>query len=473
MGTSIRDILNRARWRDGRLHALEVHVLHRGAPGDRRVIGGSRIVNVGPHGIELTPENETEDGGAEAVSIPYHRFLAIVGADGRELWSKEGGASAAAAAGGPEPAAPPPAAREPSELRSELNVVLRGADADAKSLLVIDGSAGEGGGQLLRTSLSLSMITGRAFSLERIRAGRKKPGLMRQHLTCVKAAALICGADVEGAELGSTRVVFRPGAVSAGTHTIDIGSAGSVALVLQTLAIPLAHARAGSRIVVRGGTHVLWAPPYPFLEHAWLPLVRRANAHVDLVLTSSGFHPAGGGEVVMNVEPTDGWKPLHLGPTGVVGTLHLKAIVSGISEGIARRELSAAAELLSDSKCTLASETVRSAGPGNAIWLVARDEATGIANVFSGIGDPGVPAETIGQSVAKSFLAWRESGASVEEHLADQIMLPIALSGGGSYTTNALSLHAKTNIEVIHAFTGRRFRCFDQGPSGIRLALGE
>jgi RNA 3'-terminal phosphate cyclase (ATP) len=216
---------------------------------------------------------------------------------------------------------------------------------------------------------------------------------------------------------------------------------------------------------------VLWAPPYPFLQEAWLPLVRRANAQVELELVSSGFHPAGGGEVAMSVQPTDAWGPLHLGPSSVLAPLELKAIVSGLSEGIARRELSAAAELLSDSKLTLASETVRSPGPGNAMWLIARDEATGLANVFSGIGDPGVKSEDIGQSVAKSFLAWRASGAAVEEHLADQLMLPIAVSASGSYTTNVLSLHAKTNIEVIHAFTGKRFRCFDEGNSRVRIEL--
>jgi RNA 3'-terminal phosphate cyclase (ATP) len=257
----------------------------------------------------------------------------------------------------------------------------------------------------------------------------------------------------------------------AGTHAVDVGSAGSVALVLQTLAFPLAHAPGASRIVARGGTHVLWAPPFPFLKEAWLPLLRRANARLELELEASGFYPAGGGEVVMSIEPTGAWQPLHLGPSGVLAPLELMAIVSGLSEGIARRELSAAAELLSDAKLTLASETVTSAGPGNAMWLIARDEATGIVNVFSGIGDPGVKAEDIGHSVAKAFLAWRESGASVEEHLADQIMLPIALSGGGSYTTNVLSLHAKTNIEVIHAFTGKRFRCFDMGGSRFRVEL--
>lgn len=464
MGTSIRDILNKARWKDSDLHALEVHVLHRGAPGDRRVISGSRIQDVAANGINLTPENSDSD----SIHVPYHRFLTILGADGTELWSKEGGLATDPAA--PEAPASVPPTPEPTEIPSELNVVLR-SEPGEKGLLVIDGSAGEGGGQLLRTSLALSIITGRPFALERVRAGRKRPGLMRQHLTCVKAAARICGAEVEGAEVGSTKIVFRPGPVAAGTHVLDIGSAGSVSLVLQTIAYPLMHANADSSIVVRGGTHAQWAPPYPFLEQAWLPLVHRAGGKISLELKAAGFYPAGGGEVVMNVSPTDAWKPVHLGPSsGVLAPLELTAIISGLPEGIARRELSAAAELLADRKVMLTSSTVKSPGPGNAMWLVARDEATGTTNVFSGIGDQGVKAEDIGAEVARSFLAWHESGAAIEEHLADQIMLPIVMSGAGSYTTSVLSLHSKTNLAVIHAFTGKQFRCWDLTGS-YRIAL--
>lgn len=457
--------MNKARWKDSDLHALEVHVLHRGAPGDRRVISGSRIRDITASGIDLIYEHELSD----SVHIPYHRFLAVVGADGAELWSKDGGAASESAAH--DAPAEEPLAVPAVEIVPEIQVVLR-AEPGEKGLLVIDGSAGEGGGQLLRTSLALSIITGRPFSLERIRAGRKKPGLMRQHLTCVKAAALICNAEVEGATVGSTEITFRPGPVTGGIHHLDIGSAGSVSLVLQTIAFPLMHAREAAEIKVRGGTHALWAPPYPFLEVSWLPLVQRAGGRIALELKSAGFYPAGGGEVVLKTEPTDEWKALHLGAPSVLAPLDLTAIVSQLSEGIARRELAAAAELLADSKVTLSSAMVKSPGPGNAMWLVARDEVTNIANVFSGIGDPGVKAEDIGESVAKSFLAWRASGTSVEEHLADQVMLPIVMSGAGSYTTNVLSLHSKTNLEVIHAFTEKRFRCFQIADDQVRITLG-
>ena len=359
-----------------------------------------------------------------------------------------------------------------TEIVSDIVVVRR--ERTGEEPLVIDGSAGEGGGQLLRTSLTLSMTTGTPFVLEKIRAGRKKPGLMRQHLTCVKAAAAICGATVEGASVGSTRLVFRPGALVAGEHVFDIGSAGACALVLQTIALPLAAAGKASRIVVRGGTHAKWAPPFPFLEAAWLPLVRRAGANVSLELKSPGFYPAGGGEVLMRVEPmVDGaWQPLHLGESsGRLAKLEMKAIVSSLSEAIARRELTAAAALLEDAPLEMASESVRSPGPGNAIWLVARDAETGLTNVFSGIGDVGVKAEDVAEALAHSFLAWRKTGAAVEEHLADQVMLPIALAGAGTYTCSELSLHSRTNLEVIRAFTGHRMETWDLGNSRYRVTL--
>jgi RNA 3'-terminal phosphate cyclase (ATP) len=347
------------------------------------------------------------------------------------------------------------------EVQPEFTVVLPGAE------LTIDGSAGEGGGQILRTSLALSMLTGRPFVLERIRAKRKKPGLMRQHLTCVQAAAQICGAEVQDAELGSARLRFVPGPVRAGAFDFDVGSAGSTALVLQTVALPLALSSQASELRVRGGTHALWAPIYPFLEQAWLPRLREAGAELALELVQAGFYPAGGGELIMRCEPSR-LHALHLAPARGPLELTLTAIVAHLGEGIARRELTRAAELLPDEKPQLHSATVHSPGPGNAIWLAARD--AGACNVFSAIGERGVSAEEVGASCAQAYLRWRASGTSVEEHLADQLMLPIALAGAGSYTTNELTLHSRTNIEVIHAFTGHRLRAWELA-DGYRIAL--
>jgi RNA 3'-terminal phosphate cyclase (ATP) len=294
---------------------------------------------------------------------------------------------------------------------------------------------------------------------------------MRQHLTCVKAAAAVCDAETEGASLGSTRLTFRPRAIRGGTHELDVGSAGSVCLVLQTIALPLALGAEPSRVVVRGGTHALWAPIFPFLADAWLPLMRAAGAELTLELTKTGFYPAGGGEVVMTASPSGSLAPLHLPPCTGELEIGAHAIVAGLSEGIARREVVAAAERLTGLRLGMTSASVHGPGPGNAIWLTARDARAGITNVFSQIGEPDVRAEDVGRAAADALLAWRVSGTSVEAHLADQVMLPIALAGEGSFTCEQLTLHARTNIEVIHAFTGRRLRAWDLGGSRFRVAL--
>lgn len=475
--TTLRDILNRARWGAENLHDLEVVVVHRGAPDDRRAIAGSRIVAVLPAGIEVAPDADESD----SVFVPYHRFLQVRQSQGAALWSKEHGVlptpaapalSALAVEAAATVAAAKPAPTEPGdEVMPSFSVLLHGAAGHDG--LVIDGSAGEGGGQILRTALSLSLLTGTPFTLEQIRGRRKKSGLLRQHLTAVRAAAAIGNAEVEGASLGSSRLVFRPGSLLGGDYEFDIGSAGSASLVLQTLALPLSQCARPSRVCVRGGTHAQWAPIYPFLEAAWLPLMRRAGAELGLTLHKVGFYPAGGGEVVMTSAPSARLRPLQLRPSTEPLALELSAIVAGLPEGIARRELTSAAELLHGTPLTMHSATVRSPGPGNAVWLVAqsRDEQAA-SNVFSAIGEVGVAAEQLGESVARAFLQFRDSQTSVEEHLADQIMLPIALAGSGGYTTSALSLHTRTNIEVIHAFTGQRFRAFALGPSRFRLQLG-
>lgn len=485
MSLSLRDLLNRARWRDGTLHALELVVLHRGAPGDRRVVSGARVTEVGAAGVTVTPDHEDED----ATFLPYHRFLAVRGQDGA-VWDKElgvvGEVAQVATDGSShtnDASVPIPDEPEGREIAVRHEVVLR--EATAQSPLVIDGSAGEGGGQILRTSLTLSMLTGRPFVIDRIRGKRKKGGLLRQHLTCVNAAAAISGAKVEGATLGSPKLTFRPSTLRGVEKSFDIGSAGSVALVLQTIALPLVFADGPSTITIRGGTHAAWAPIVPFLEHAWLPRIRAMGAELAIELRKTGFYPAGGGELVLHVSPSKSLAPLHLAaPRGPL-TLEAEAIVSDIPESIARRELSALAERLSlephrrdatsedhvtPSRIVLRSSTVRSVGPGNALWLIARD-ADGHANVFSALGERGVSAEDVAGQVADRFVSWRASGAAVEEHLTDQLLVPIVLAGEGRLTTDVLSLHTTTNVDVIEAFTERRLRCFDLGDGRFRVAL--
>lgn len=468
MTFSLRDILNRARWRDENLHALELVVLHRGAPGDRRVVSGALVTDVGASGVTLDGQGSEGRAAEEEVFLPYHRFLAIRGSDG-VLWDKERGVRETH----PREAVHRELAAEMvgREIAVRHEVVLRPAHGDAP--LVIDGSAGEGGGQILRTALTLSMLTGRPFVLERIRGRRAKSGLLRQHLTCVNAAAAISQATVDGASLRSSTLSFRPGAVRGIERSFDIGSAGSVALVLQTIALPLALAEAPSTITLRGGTHARWAPIYPFLERAWLPLMRRMGAEIALELRRPGFYPAGGGEVVMHVASgASSLAPLHLpNPAGALA-VDVEAIVSDLPESIARRELSVVAEQLGEARVQLRSGTVRGVGPGNALWIAAESDEQ-VTNVFSGLGERGVAAEDVAREVAERFLAWRTSGTAVEEHLTDQLMIPMALARGGSFTTDAITLHATTNADVIEAFTGERVRAFDLGDGRFRVALGD
>lgn len=456
--SSPRDILNRARWASGDLESLAITIVHRGAPGDRRTFSGARVVAILPGGVELTPESEA----SESAFVPYHRFLSIEDAHATELWTRR--PSAVAASTG----AVDTHDERGREVGQPFEVVLPSLGGE----LTIDGSAGEGGGQILRTSLALSLLLSKPFVIERIRASRAKPGLMRQHLMAVRAAAAVSQAEVEGAELGSDRLVFRPGPLVGGDLTFDIGSAGSCALVLQTVALPLALARESCRIRVRGGTHATSAPVYEFLARAWLPLVRQTGADLTLSLQQVGFYPAGGGDVLMEAHPSGRLLPLHLAASSGELELTVEAISCSLPEHIAERELASARELLGADAATTRARKVRSPGPGNAVWLVADDRVTGVCNLFSAIGERGRPAEEIGREAALAYLAWRESGASVEAHLADQLMLPIAIAGEGSYSCNEHTLHSRTNIEVIAAFTGRRLRVFELAPTRYLVALG-
>ena len=252
-------------------------------------------------------------------------------------------------------------------------------------LITIEGSTGEGGGQVLRTSLALSLVTGKPFRIEGIRAGREKPGLLRQHLTAVNAAAVVGGAQVEGAALGSRELTFRPGPVQPGTHRFAVGTAGSAPLVLQTVLPPLLTARGPSSLVLEGGTHNPFAPPFDFLEKAFLPLLRRMGAKVEAVLERPGFYPAGGGRFTVRVEPTGRLVRLDLTDRGEVKGRRARAIVSNLHRNIADRELKVVKDLLSwDRSCLVTDEVQGAPGPGNVLILELESEH--VTEVFTGFG---------------------------------------------------------------------------------------
>lgn len=318
-------------------------------------------------------------------------------------------------------------------------------------MITLDGSAGEGGGQILRSALTLSMVTGQPFRIENIRAGRARPGLMRQHLAGVRAAAEICGAELAGADLHSTVLAFAPGTVRPGAYEFAVGSAGSTGLVLQAVLMPLALAAGRSQLVIRGGTHNSASPPFDFLDRSFLPCLARMGYRVAITLRRHGFYPAGGGEILVEIAPPRGLAPLVLTARGEAEAWSGVALVANLPPDIAQRECEVLAAVPGWEAMTVHPRTVAKAeGPGNVVMVaLAFREVT---EVVTGFGEKGVEAAAVAERVVREAQAYLTAGAPVGEHLADQLLLPLALGAGGRFVTGMPSLHTSTNIEVIRAF---------------------
>ncbi len=316
-------------------------------------------------------------------------------------------------------------------------------------MLTIDGSQGEGGGQILRTALSLAMITGTPFALENIRAKRRKPGLLRQHLTCVKAALAICGGKARGAELGSRSLLFEPGSIRGGDFEFAIGTAGSTTLVFQTILPALLHAETASRLTLSGGTHNPSAPTLDFLERAFLPLLARMGAKVETTLCAYGFYPAGGGQWRAGIAPGR-LSPLVVDEKGEATTRRVTADVANVPYDVAEREAREAARMLSWPAEAAEARTVRSDGPGNVLTVELGYE--NVTEIFTGFGERGISAEAVAANTVAQVRGYLASQAPVGEHLCDQLLLPLALAGGGAFVTSAPTAHTRTNIEVIEKF---------------------
>lgn len=318
-------------------------------------------------------------------------------------------------------------------------------------MLTIDGAEGEGGGQILRSALTLSMLTGEPFRIENIRAGRAKPGLLRQHLAAVRAAAQICGGDAKGAELGSTALDFVPGEVSAGDYHFAIGSAGATCLVFQTVFLPLARQDKASRVVIEGGTHNLAAPSFEYLNRVFLPAIRPMGFDAELILHRHGFYPAGGGKLEAVIGPA---RPaaanFALEDRGALLSRQGEAVFANLVVDIARRETAKLAELLALSEDEVTIREVRSSGPGNILWIEIRHEHA--VDIFSAHGAFGVTSEQVAAKVARQVEKYLESEAAVGPHLADQLLMPLALAGGGRFSTMRPTPHTHSNIAVIEKF---------------------
>lgn len=321
-------------------------------------------------------------------------------------------------------------------------------------MVEIDGSMGEGGGQIVRTALSLSLVTQTPIRLSQIRAGRSTPGLRPQHVAAVRAAAEIGDAEVSSIDQGTRRLTFQPSSVTPGRYVFDVGTAGSAILVLQTVLLPLLTAHRSSRVTVTGGTHNRSAPPYDFFARTVVPLLERMGPTLSVTLDRPGFYPKGGGRCTTDVHPTDSLSRLELTERGAFRSSRLRAIVANLPRHIAEREIAAVRDALSLDIDETRIETPSSLSAGNAIILELHFE--NVTTVVSAIGEKGVPAEEVATDLVEEAHTYLSAEAPVGPHLADQLLLPLALAGGTIRTTT-LTPHTHTNAAVIERIMGDRF----------------
>lgn len=320
-----------------------------------------------------------------------------------------------------------------------------------RTMIEIDGSQGEGGGQILRSALSLSMITGRPFRISAIRAMRDRSGLMRQHLTAVRAAQEISDAEVTGADVGSMELFFQPKAVRPGDYSFTIGTAGSTTLVAQTILPALMLADGPSTVTLEGGTHASKAPPFDYLDRCYLPVLRQIGAENDIRLVRPGFYPAGGGVIALDIAGGAALRTFEVMERGERTEVQARAVVSNLSADIAQRELGIVSRRLRWPEESLhLVEERRAHGPGNVLMLTLAHEH--VTEMFSGFGRVGISAEAVAERTVKELRRYLTSQAAIGPYLADQLLLPMALAGGGRFTTMAPTPHTVTNARVIRKF---------------------
>lgn len=320
-------------------------------------------------------------------------------------------------------------------------------------MLVIDGAAGEGGGQVLRTSLALSMITGIPFRIENIRAGRRRPGLMRQHLTGLNAAATICGARVEGGHLKSTEVEFFPGEVVAGEYLFEMPTAGSTTLVLQAVLPALMLASEPSSVVCTGGTHNPMAPTVEFLQRVFVPQLRKMGVGLEVECVRPGFYPAGGGSIRASITPCErsALKTLTLHQRGSLVKRRAVSVLSDLPHEVGTREVQSAHKRLQWEQDELHVEHVEATCAGNVFFLESQWEH--VTWMFTAFGSKGISAERVAGGAIAGFRKVRDTQVVVGEHLSDQLLLPMALANtSGSFLCAEPSGHLSTQAQLIPKF---------------------
>jgi RNA 3'-terminal phosphate cyclase (ATP) len=328
-------------------------------------------------------------------------------------------------------------------------------------LIEIDGSQGEGGGQILRSALALSILTKRSFRLINIRANRPKPGLAPQHLACVRAAATISGAHYKGGNIGSDVLYFEPGELKSGNYLFSIGTAGATSLVLHTVYLPLALRGTGpSRVTITGGTHVSHSPTYHFLHTTWANHLKRIGFDLDVTMNRPGFYPRGGGEIVANISPSPQLHGLHAMSCPEITTAGGFAAVSGLPDKIVKtmaRRLTHKLKMAGIESHIEQGEWGPKAGPAALCGVLFRQLP--VPPFFLGLGERGRPAEVVADEAAEQAIAFRESGCPIDEHSADQLVLPLAFSPEESeFKVSHVTQHLLTNIDTIRRFVERDIR---------------
>lgn len=336
----------------------------------------------------------------------------------------------------------------------------------------IDGSQGEGGGQILRSSLALSLLTGRPVTITRIRAGRQKPGLQPQHRLSVQAAAEIGQAETRGVDLGSTRIEFVPGPVTPGKYNFAVGTAGSCSLVLHTIYLPLAwRTSAPSEVVITGGTHVSHSPAFEFIQHTWADYQAIMGLQVRTHMRRAGFYPRGGGVLHATIEPCQTIGGVQLATMAAPKTAHIRSLVSGLPAHIADRQASRARALLEDLGLQVDVEyDIRHDGLGTAVAVTLDTQP--VATVFTALGARGKLVEAVAEEAVDQVRAYLEGPPAVDRHSADQLVLPLSLAEGpSSFAVEQVTLHLLTNLEVIRQFLERDIACEGKegGPGRVRI----
>jgi len=328
--------------------------------------------------------------------------------------------------------------------------------------LDIDGSAGEGGGQILRTSLVMSALLGKPIRISKIRTGRSKPGLQAQHLTCVNALVKITNAIVEGDSLGSQEILFIPKSINPGNYRFDVSdvksSAGSVSLVLQAIFLPLAFAGKMSKVTLFGGTHVPWSPPTHYLQMVYFPIAEKMGAKADIQLKTWGWYPKGGGQVEVDIYPAK-LQSIDLFQRGNLKSIKGISAISNLPITIAQRQQEQALNILKSEnlKATFDIIDAPSRGPGTAVLITIEFENSYAG--FSSLGAKGKRAEDVAEEACKDCIDFIQSHKTVEHHLADQLVPLMALAKGHScFTTSKISLHLLTNIQVAEQFLPIKFK---------------